>query len=100
MMDFFKKNKILLGVILVAFVGLVGYLNFFSGAPSGELLASTEEASPLSSDLLSVLSNLHTIKLDESIFSDPAFQSLTNFGVELPPENVGRRNPFLPLGAQ
>lgn len=100
MMDFIKKNKVIVGVILAGFLGLVVYLNFFSGAPSGELLASTEEASPLSSDLLSVLSNLHTIKLDESIFSDPTFESLTNFGVELPPETVGRRNPFLPLGAQ
>lgn len=100
MMDFIKKNKVLLGGIITVFLGLVVYLNFFAGAPSGELLASTDQVSPISQELLSVLSNLHTIKLDNSIFSDPAFQSLTNFGVELPPENVGRRNPFLPLGSQ
>jgi hypothetical protein len=98
MMDLIKKNSVILGGIVIVFVGIVVYLNFFSGTPAGELLASTEQASPASQDILVILSNLHTIKLDNSIFSDPTFLSLTNFGVELPPENVGRRNPFLPLG--
>jgi hypothetical protein len=99
MTEFIKKNSILVGGIVVVFLGLVIYLNFFAGGPSGELLSSTEQASPVSQELLVVLSSLNTIRLDDSIFRDPAFQSLTNFGVELPPENVGRRNPFLPLGS-
>jgi hypothetical protein len=97
MMDFFKKNAVLLGIIGAIFIGLVIYLNFFANTPSAELLTATQP-SPVSQELLATLSNLHTIKLDNSIFSDPAFLSLTNFGVELPPEAVGRRNPFLPIG--
>ncbi len=101
MMDFLKKNiPLVLGILLVA-GGLYVYLNFFSGGNSEALLATTGDTqSPVSQDLLVTLSNLHTIKLDSSIFSDPIFQSLTSFGVELPPENVGRRNPFLPVGTQ
>jgi hypothetical protein len=98
MMDFIKKNSVLMGVIVAGLLGLVIYLNFFSGASSVDLLATTAEPSPVSQELLTSLSNLYSIKLDNSIFSDPAFLSLTNFGVELPPEAVGRRNPFLPIG--
>lgn len=101
MFDFIKKNIPLVLGILVIVLGLVVYFNFFSGGASEALLASTADTeSPLSQDLLLTLSNLHTIKLDNSIFVDPLFQSLTSFGVELPPENVGRRNPFLPVGSQ
>jgi len=101
MMDLVKKNMpIVLGIVLV-FLGLVAYLNFFAGGSSADLLATTAESnSPVSQELLTVLSSLHTIRLDNSIFSSPAFQSLTSFGVELPPETVGRRNPFLPIGSQ
>lgn len=100
MTDFIKKNMVLvLGIGLIV-LGLVVYLNFFSGASSEALLASTDTQSPVSQELLVSLANLHTIKLDNGIFSDPLFTSLTSFGVELPPENVGRRNPFLPVGSQ
>lgn len=100
MTDFVKKNMPLILGALIIVLGLVVYLNFFSGGTSEALLASTSEESPVSQELLVTLSNLHTIRLDNSIFSDPLFQSLTSFGVELPPENVGRRNPFLPVGSQ
>jgi hypothetical protein len=100
MTDFIKKNMpLVLGILLVV-AGLVVYLNFFSGSSEALLATSADSQSPVSQDLLVTLSNLHTIKLDSSIFSDPLFQSLTSFGVELPPENVGRRNPFLPVGSQ
>ncbi|HEV8677662.1 MAG TPA: hypothetical protein VN701_02420 [Candidatus Paceibacterota bacterium] len=100
MLDLIKKNLPLALGALVIVLALVVYLNFFAGN-STALLASTADAgSPLSQDLLVTLSNLHTIKLDNSIFTDPLFESLTSFGVQIPPENVGRRNPFLPIGAQ
>jgi amino acid permease len=98
MMDFIKKNMAIVIGILVVFVGLVVYLNFFAGVSGEALLATSEADSPISKELLVTLSSLHTLTLDTSIFANPVFNSLTNFGVELPPENVGRRNPFLPAG--
>jgi hypothetical protein len=97
-MDFLKQNKlaILIGVLLLA--GLFVYMNFFT-APAQDPLTTTSSDTALSQDLLVTLQNLHTIKLDNSIFSDPAFKSLTDFGVTIPSEEVGRRNPFAPLQA-
>ncbi len=68
---------------------------YFSG-PASPTLSSTDSSVVLSQNLLVTLQNLHTIKLDNSIFSNPAFQSLSDFGVAIPAENVGRRNPFEP----
>lgn len=101
MMALLKKNIGVVLAILVAVFALVIYLNYFSGSSSVELLTSTgDETGSASTDLLATLSNLHSIKLNNSIFSDPVFLSLTSFGVELPLESVGRRNPFAPVGSQ
>jgi hypothetical protein len=49
-------------------------------------------------DILALLADLENIRLDESIFSDPVFQSLQDISRELSPEPKGRPNPFAPLG--
>lgn len=101
MMEFIKKNMVLIGGATVVFLGIVVYLNFFAGKSTDTLLTTSAEAeSPVSKDLLVTLSNLHTIKLDTTIFTSSMFESLINFGVTIPPENVGRPNPFLPVDAQ
>ena len=95
-MNFITKNKGMLGGIVVAVLCAMLYLTFFQSG-SAPALSSTDQTSPVSQDLLVALQNLHTIALDNGIFSDPVFVSLTDFGVTIPPENVGRRNPFIPL---
>ena len=97
MKEFLNKNKMLIGgVVLVGLVAWV-YFTFFSGK-EGPLLSGTREASPISEELLVTLGNLHIIRLDDALFSDPVFLSLSDFGVVIPPEQVGRRNPFAPVG--
>jgi hypothetical protein len=97
-MQFLKDNKMLIGgiagIVILAYV----YFTYFSGSPTA--LLTTTQNTPATSDLLITLASLHTITLDNSIFTDPAYLSLTDFGVTIPPENVGRPNPFAPLGAK
>lgn len=96
-MDFLKNNKILTGVLVLAVFGVL-YFALYSYQSTPALTAS-DQVSPVSQQLLVTLSNLHTIRLDGSIFADPAFQSLTDFGVVIPSQPAGRRNPFLPANA-
>lgn len=98
MSDLLKKNMGLILGLLVVVLALVVYFNFFAGK-SGELLTSTGGENAVSLDILVALNNLNSIKLDSSLFSDPAFLSLTSYGVELAPESVGRRNPFEPYAS-
>ena len=51
-------------------------------------------------DFLSLLLNVKSIKLDSTIFDDPAFLSLYDSSITLTPDGTeGRVNPFAPLGA-
>ncbi len=96
MLALLKKNMILIGVVVVA----AAILYFYSSSGSGALLTNSgEENSPVSQEILATLGNLRTIKLDNSIFTDPLFMSLSDFGVAIPPAAAGRRNPFAPVGA-
>ncbi|MDE2071275.1 MAG: hypothetical protein KGI70_00890 [Patescibacteria group bacterium] len=98
-MNLFAKYRTgLLAVVLVLCL-VIAYL-FYMGGPSTPALSTVDTSSPVSSDLLAVLGSLHTIQLDQTIFTNPVFVSLSDFGVTIPPENVGRRNPFAPVGAQ
>lgn len=99
MMRFLLANKIPVGGVLGTGLLIWAYFMFFSGGSSGPLLSSSATTvSPVTQELLVTLSNLRTIRLDETIFSDPVFESLSDFGVVIPPEAIGRRNPFAPIG--
>lgn len=91
------KNKTLLyllgGVIVVAGV----YYVWKSQGPTPTLVESA--AMPGSQHILDTLNQLHTINLDPTIFTDPVFMSLSDFGVTIPPQQAGRRNPFAPVGS-
>lgn len=96
-MQFLKDNKLYISLVVVAVLGWWLYMTYFSGPGTSNTLLETPQVSPLSQDVLTTLSNLTVIRLDPGIFSDPVFTSLTDYGVQIPPENVGRRNPFAPL---
>lgn len=98
MMDFLKQNKTIIGGVVVIVLAIVVYFMYFAGGSSSATLTSSDANSVISQNLLVTLQNLHTIKLDDSIFTNPIFVSLTDFGVTIPPENVGRTDPFMPLG--
>jgi amino acid permease len=95
-MQFIKKNMTVIIVLCVAVVAFYIYSAYFS-APAAPLL-STADQSPASQSLLLTLTSLQSIKLDPAIFSDPVFQSLTDFGVTIPPQTPGRSDPFAPPG--
>ena len=95
-MDFLKKNKMSIGGAIVFILAIYVYFAFFSSSTAP--LTATDASSSVSSDLLVTLNSLHTIKLDNTIFTDPLFVSLSDFGVTIPPQQSGRGNPFAPLG--
>lgn len=77
-------------------LGALVYFMFFAGPGEAPALVQST-TNNVSRDLVVTLSNLSTIRLDDSIFTDPVFLSLSDFGVQIPLQNVGRRNPFAPF---
>ena len=72
MREFINKNKVLIGGLLAVVVVIWIYFTYFSGGEIA-LLSEAEPTSPVSQELLITLSNLRTIRLDETIFEDPVF---------------------------
>lgn len=86
---------------IMAILGVYAYFTIFKGDDAGApVVTSSGTDSPVSQDLLLSLTTLNVIALDEAIFQNEIFLSLSDFGVQIPEEVVGRRNPFAPVGSQ
>lgn len=100
-------------IIILIVVGVVLFLvyNYFFKAPAdvGLLVSSSSISNvsdtkgnsnfPVSDDFLTLLLSVKSIKLDDTIFSDNAFNTLRDSSITLVPDgNEGRPNPFAPLG--
>lgn len=97
MMDLIKKYQTAI-VFLVIVAVLFGAYQFFVGtADEPALTVTTTAVSGPDQDLVALLFELKSIRLDSALFADPVFQSLKDFGRELVSEPIGRVNPFAPL---
>src|ERR1700733_13715241 len=90
-------------IAILAVVATVGYVVLqntsvvHADAPDpGSDLSSTQDSliDPQSSALLA---KIESIQLDESVFANPAFQSLQDYTVPLGTESAGKSNPFAPF---
>ena|SRR3989344_5185882 len=108
MKDFYERHKnIVLFAAIFASLVLI-YVVFFRGSSTPEgttevgTLRVTEisEGTGVGDQLVAMLIKLQSLKLDTKVFKDPAFRSLNDFGREIPPEPVGRINPFAPIGVE
>lgn len=100
-MEILKKYKNIIIIAIVIVIVAFAY-NLFVDKTDESLLTSEVrgvENPVLETDLLSILIDLRLIKLDDSIFSSQAFQSLRDFGQDIVPEPIGRENPFAPVDA-
>lgn len=100
MNDFIRQYQnifVIAGVIILAFV--LYSLFFTGGTPTPALTTENVAASQtaVEQELISLLLELRSIKLDESIFADTRFRGLEDFGQNVIEEPVGRTNPFAPL---
>ena len=100
MNTFIKQNKVLVVVMLLFVFGFVYYIFSMGNSTNSGALSTSSALGDQTSQvqqLVAMLASVRTIQLTGAVFSDPAYLSLNDFGVTLKPENVGRRNPFIPF---
>ncbi|OGG47951.1 hypothetical protein A3D66_01375 [Candidatus Kaiserbacteria bacterium RIFCSPHIGHO2_02_FULL_50_9] len=94
------RKKIILGAVGVIVLFML-YTFFFTGGETPGTSPLVEESIEgnvaIGEDLVALLLQLQSIRLDPTVFNDPAFRSLRDFGQPIPDEPVGRPNPFAPL---
>ena len=91
-----NKTYIFVGIGILLVVG--AWWGLSGGTPSDSLLTtqSTSNLSDTEKGLVDTLLQLRAVTLSGTIFSDPAFMVLRDFGTQIVPEPVGRLNPFAP----
>ena len=96
-MSLLKNKFILLLLAGVIVAGVVWYS--FMRDKGGKLLQTEDITKPtaVDSDVVTILLQLRAVSLSGTIFTDPAFISLKDFGRQIIPEPIGRPNPFAPL---
>ncbi len=102
-MDFFRNNKAFALILALALAAGAGHLLLGPSDEGGDsLLTSSGQTGPsaTSRELLATLGDLKTVKLINTLFADPLFVSLSDFGVQIPLQPKGRSNPFAPIGAR
>jgi hypothetical protein len=103
--NMFNNKKTIIAGILV-FAAAISSHVFQNETQAQEPLVVPDTASSLGGEgtnqagreILALLADMKSVRLDESIFSDPMFQSLQDISVELIAEPKGRPNPFAPIG--
>jgi len=99
-MNLQSVNKTWIWLTAVVIIAAIGYF-YLSGsstpAASSTLQSSGPDSAAVGTQVLSLLNQIQSLKIDASIFSDPGYQTLRDYSVVIPPENVGRPNPFAPL---
>ncbi len=100
MINTLLNHKLITIIVGLVIAGAIGYGMTSSGSTSSSLLTSetVNEKGP-DGDLVSTLLALRAVKLDATLFTDPAFAGLKDFSTEIVPEPIGRPNPFAALGA-
>ena len=85
-------------IILAAIIAYFYYIGGNTAANSSlETSQETSDAQLAGSRVLSLLNQIKSLKIDTSLFSDPTYQTLRDYTVAIPQEEVGRPNPFAPI---
>jgi len=95
------KNLVIAGVILAVLIFAGYYYTTRDRSSNVDLLVNipVEGNQVIDGDLLSTLGQLKRLRLDETIFSNQTFISLTDHSRPLSPQTSGRTNPFAPIDA-
>lgn len=67
-----------------------------SSAPANPLSGNYGSPVAEAQDVVLILNQLKSVSIDETIFTDPAFMTLTDFHRDIAPQPKGRSNPFAP----
>lgn len=96
------NRNLIISLAILLIVGFAGYFYVTRDRVSdADLLVGVpvQNVASVDGDLLSALSDLRTLRLDDTIFSNPKFNSFQNFSTTIQPQPAGRQNPFAPLSA-
>ena len=95
-----SSSKSWIWIIVIIAVAGGGYF-WWSGSASsstGSLEVNTNDATGvLGSQVLGLLNQVRSLNIDTKLFTNKAYLSLHDFSITIPPQTIGRANPFAPF---
>jgi hypothetical protein len=91
-----QNNKSLVIAIVVFIVAILVYNLFLQ--PTQTAINESVATQGVGNDVVSLYQSLQSATLDQSLFSSPTYRGLVDFSVTIPPQPVGRTNPFDIIG--
>lgn len=99
----FGKYRIVIIVIVVLGIGFLIFASTRKSDDVNDALAeplARSNTEILGAEIISALNQIESLRLSREIFTDPVFLSLTDRSETIPPEPVGKRNPFDPISSR
>lgn len=98
-----SSTKTVIIFIAILLIGVLMYFYTLGGANDssissleGQGMIGNEDSQIIGARVLSILNQINSIKIDKTIFDNPIYSILLDHSVEIPPQNVGKVNPFKP----
>ena len=88
-----KNIKPIIVTILVVVVAIFLYKTLIKSSKED---VQTERR--VGADIVDLSNSLKSVTLDPEIFSSPLYKRLVDFSIEIPRQDIGRRNPFDQIG--
>jgi len=95
-----SKKTVVIGIAIVGIALAVYFYSSGKAAPANSSLLSTNAVAAnqaIGSRVFGLLNQIKSLRIDTSLFKDQIYQSLRDYTVAIPTQNVGRPNPFAPI---
>lgn len=92
-----NTKKLIISVTIILIIAFGVWYFFFRSttvAPTYDEAGNPIQAEVVGKDLIDLLTELQSVKLDSSVLRTAAFTSLVDYSIGLPDLPLGRNNPF------
>ena len=99
-----QNSSLIKTIIVIIAIGGIGFLGFSYMSRDVQnsndiTVTQSGETASIGAEVLSALNQFKQLNLDGSIVSNQTCQSLKDFSRAIPPQSIGRHNPFAPAGS-
>ncbi|MFA6459231.1 MAG: hypothetical protein WCV79_02435 [Candidatus Paceibacterota bacterium] len=92
-----KNTWITIAIIIAVSVGIYYFFMKDPAVPENTSFEVQPEGELVGAQVLALLNQIESLRIDNTLFQSPAYQSLVDYTVPIPVLNVGRANPFAPI---
>ncbi|MFA6295650.1 MAG: hypothetical protein WC666_04555 [Candidatus Paceibacterota bacterium] len=93
-----KKTQTYIFIGVLVLLAIIFYFYQSGKGSSSDTLEEVDMSNQMvGANILNLLNQISSLKIDKKLFSEPTYMALKDYTVEITPISVGRANPFAPI---